>query len=88
MRFVVMINSRKCVFSPELLEQFVEVLAGADLYDEVYVGSGKGSTGSNNNYNPVIKPAVPDDWFEARIMRDDFVDTIKLRMKLEAANND
>jgi hypothetical protein len=82
-----MINSRKCVFTSELLEQFVEVLAGAELYDEVYVGSGKGSTGSNNNYNPVVKPSAPDEWFEAKIMRDDFVDTIKLRMKLEAASD-
>jgi hypothetical protein len=87
MKFVVMINSRKCVFTPELLEQFIEVVAGADLYDEVYVGHGKGTTGSNNNYSPVIKPAAPDDWFEAKIMRDDFVNTIKLRMKLDAARD-
>jgi hypothetical protein len=87
MKFVVMINSRKCVFTPELLEQFIEVVAAAELHDEVYVGNGKGSTGSNNNYEHVIKPAAPDEWFEAKVMRDDFVDTIKLRMKLDAARD-
>ena len=87
MKFIVAINSRKCVFTPELLAKFYGVIEEAEVYDEVYVGPGKGSTGSNNNYNPVIKPAAPDEWFEARVMSDDFVDTIKLRMKLDAARD-
>jgi hypothetical protein len=88
MKFIVTINNRKCVFTPELLEQFIDVLAGAEVHEEVYVGQGRGSTGSNNNYEHVIKPSAPDEWFEARVMSDDFVDTIKLRMKLDAAKND
>jgi hypothetical protein len=87
MKFIVTINSRKCVFTPELLAKFYEVIAEAEVHEEVYVGSGKGSTGSNNNYEHVIKPSTPDEWFEARVMSDDFVDTIKLRMKLDAARD-
>jgi hypothetical protein len=84
MKFSVNINSRKCLFTASQLERLIDVLSDGEVYEEIYVGTGKGSTGSNNNYNPVIKPSSPDEWFEAKIMRDDFVETIKLRMKLEA----
>lgn len=85
MKFVVMVNNRRCLFTAGQLEQFIEVLSYSEMYDEVYVGSGKGTTGSNNNYVPVIKPVAVDEWFDAKIMRDDFVETIKLRMKLDEA---
>ena len=83
MKFVVMVNNRRCLFTAEQLEQFIDVLSYAEMYDEVYVGTGKGTCGSNNNYMPVIKPVAVDEWFDAKVMRDDFVDTIKLRMKLD-----
>ena len=83
MKFVVTVNSRKCLFTSDQLRQFVEVLSYVEVYDETYVGANKGTCGSNNSYVPVIKPAAVDEWFEAKIMRDDYVDTIKLRMKLD-----
>ena len=83
MKYVVMVNSHKCLFTAEQLEQFIEVLAASEIYEDTYIGANKGTCGSNNSYVPVIKPNAADEWFTAKIMRDDFVETIKLRMKLD-----
>lgn len=87
MKFVVNINSRKCIFTAEQVERLVELLTDSEVYEEVYAGTGKGTCGSNNSYLPVIKPSDPDSWFDVKIMREDFVDTIKLRMKLDEKEN-
>ena len=87
MKFVVTISNRKCLFTAEQLEQFIDVLSDCEVYEETYVGPNKGSCGSNNAYVPVIKPSEVDVWFDAKVMRDDFVDTIKLRMKLDQQEN-
>lgn len=86
MKFVVAINNRRCLFTAGQLEQFIEMISDCELYEEVYVGSGTGTCGSGNCYAPVIKAAAPDEWFNAKIMRDDFVATIKLRMRVDEGN--
>lgn len=86
MKFVVTINNRRCIFTAEQLEHLIAVITDCEMYEETYVGLGKGTCGSGNNYVPVIKPAGPDEWFDAKIMRDDYVETIKLRMKLDEGN--
>lgn len=84
MKFVVNINSRRCLFTSAQLESLIDVLMDCEVYEESYVGHNKGIQGSNNAYVPVVKPSEVDTWFDAKIMRDDYIDTIKLRMKLDA----
>lgn len=85
MKFVVKINDRKCLLPADKVEQLVELLHGLEYYHEEYVGPEKGTTGSSNCYNPVVREINVDEWFDAKVMRDDFIETIKLRMKLEKA---
>lgn len=83
MKFVVKINDRKCLLTAEQVEQLVELIAPCEYYNEEYVGPDKGTMGSANSYNPVVKPVNVDEWFDAKVMRDDLIETIKLRMKLD-----
>lgn len=87
MKYVVTVNSRKCLLTSDQVERLIDVLAECEVYSEEYVGTNKGTTGSNNSYIPAINPAAVDEWFDAKIMRDDFVETIKLRMKLARGEN-
>lgn len=83
MKLVVKIDDRKCLLDAAQVEALVDVLAGVEFYHEDYVGADKGTMGHNNSYTPVVKPLNVDEWFTAKIMRQDLIDTIKLRMKLE-----
>lgn len=83
MKFVVKINDRKMLLTAAQVEDLVELIADCDYYHEKYVGSEKGSIGSSNSYDPEVKPCNVDEWFDAKVMRDDMIETIKLRMKLE-----
>ena len=83
MRFVVKVNDRKLLLSAAQVEALADVIAGCDYYDEKYVGADKGTLGSNKAYAPEIKPCMVDEWFDAKVMRHDYIETIKLTMKLE-----
>lgn len=83
MRFVVKVNDRKLLLSAAQVEDLVELIHGCDYYEEKYVGADNGTLGSNKAYSPEIKPCVVDEWFDAKVMRHDYIETIKLAMKLE-----
>lgn len=83
MKFVVKVNDRKCLLSAMQIEQLCELLHGTEYYNEKYVGTDKGTIGSSMSYVPVIEQNNVDEWFDAKVMRSDYIDTIKLTMKLE-----
>lgn len=83
MKFVVKVNDRRLLLTAQQVEAMVELLVGCEYYDEKYVGKDNGSLGSNNAYIPEVKPCNIDEWFDAKVMRDDYVETVKLAMKLE-----
>lgn len=83
MKFVVKINDRKLLLTGEQIDQLAEVIHGCDFYEERYVGQDKGTVGSSNSYRPEVKPCLVDEWFDAKVMREDLIETIKLQMKLE-----
>ena len=83
MKFVVKINDRKMLLSAAQVEQLIELIADCEYYHEKYMGPDKGTIGASNSYEPVIERSNVDEWFDAKVMRDDYIDTIKLRMKLE-----
>lgn len=85
MKFVVKINDRKMLLTAEQVESLADMLCECEYYVEEYVGRGKGSMGTNSEYHPHIKLCNIDDWFDAKVMRGDYIETIKLRMKLDAA---
>lgn len=83
MKFVVKINDRKMLLTAAQVEDLVELIADSEYYHEEYMGPDKGTMGSNNAYEPRVRPCNVDEWFDAKVMRDDMIETIKLRMKLE-----
>lgn len=83
MKFIVKVNDRKLLLTGEQIDQLVDVILDCEYYQEEYVGPEKGTMGSNNAYRPVVKPCNVDEWLDAKIMRDDLIETIKLQMKLE-----
>ena len=86
MKFVVKVNDRKLLLTGEQIDQLAEAIHGCDYFDERYVGANKGTTGHNNAYVKEVKPCLVDEWLDAKVMRDDLIETIKLQMKLEQAN--
>lgn len=83
MKFVVKVNDRRLLLTGEQIDQLAEAIHGCDFYEEKYVGPDKGTLGSSNAYVPQIKPCLVDEWLDAKVMREDLIDTIKLQMKLE-----
>lgn len=83
MKFVVKVNDRKLLLTGEQVDQLAEVIHGCDFYEEKYVGADKGTLGSSKSYVPEIKLCLVDEWLDAKVMRDDYIETIKLTMKLE-----
>ena len=83
MKFVVKVNDRKLLLTGEQVDALAEVIHGCDYYEEKYVGHDKGTLGSNKAYTPEIKLCLVDEWLDAKVMREDMIETIKLQMKLE-----
>lgn len=85
MKFVVNIDSRKILLSPTQIESLVTMLADCEQACEEYVGHGNGDTGANMQYRRAIKHIPIEEWFSAKVIPADLIDTIKLKMKLETA---
>jgi ribosome-interacting GTPase 1 len=64
------------------LETIIDVLADAEHLTETHVGNNLGSQGYQNSFVPVIKPVVANDLFNVMAINQDYIDTIKLTMKL------
>jgi hypothetical protein len=64
------------------LEILMTAVQDAELLGETHVGSGKGSQGYQNSYNPTIETKQPHEWLSVLCVADDFVDATKLAMKL------
>jgi len=48
------------------------------------VGAKKGSQGYDNAYVPTVERKPTHEWLQAAVMPDDFVDAVKLTMKLNS----
>jgi ribosome-interacting GTPase 1 len=64
------------------LETIIDVLADAEHLTESHVGTNLGSQGYQNSFVPVIKPVVANDLFNVMAINQDYIDTIKLSMKI------
>lgn len=55
LKFVVEIAGKKVVLDAAKLEVLWDIVHGADVMDNKWVGSGKGTTGSSKDFIPIIK---------------------------------
>jgi aerobic-type carbon monoxide dehydrogenase small subunit (CoxS/CutS family) len=81
-KFRITVNGNLLLLDIGQLESLVDVLAGAEHLTESHVGSNLGSQGYQNSFVPLIKPVVANDIFNVVAINQDYIDTIKLSMKL------
>lgn len=87
MKYLLKINGTDCLLTHEQVNTIVETLEGCETYGEKHVGQDKGTQGYNNSYIPFIGQSHLHEWLKINVMSDDLIETIKLRMKLEAQAN-
>jgi hypothetical protein len=87
MKYQISMCGRNVILTEAQLELLITAVQDADQLSEKYVGSGAGSQGSGNNYVPVIERKLLHDWLQVQVMQDDFIDTIKLTMKLDTGES-
>jgi hypothetical protein len=85
MKYQISISGRNVVLTEAQLETLITAVQDADHLGEKYVGQGQGSQGSGNNYVPVIERKLLHDWLQVNVMPDDYVEAVKLSMKLTSA---
>jgi len=81
-KFRITVNGNLLLLDIGQLESLVDVLAGAEHLTEAHVGANQGSQGYQNSFVPLIKPVVANDLFNVVAINQDYIDTIKLSMKL------
>lgn len=82
MRYQIAISGKNIMLNQHQLEILMTALQDAEQLTEKHVGSGKGSQGYQNSYVPTVEIKQPHDWLQVNLVADDFVDAIKLAMKL------
>ena len=82
MKFRLTVNGNNILVDARQLEILVDTLTGAEHLTETHVGTNQGSQGYQNSFIPLIKPVVANDLFLVAPINQDYIDTIKLSMKL------
>lgn len=83
MKFKMTINGHNVLVDAGQLEILTDMLSHAEHLTETHVGNYQGSQGYNNAYVPVIKPVVTHELFTVSPVNQDYIDTVKLTMKLD-----
>jgi len=81
-KFKLTINGHHVLVDAGQLEILTDTLSFAEHLTETHVGNNQGSQGYNNAYVPVIKPVVPHELITVSPVNQDYIDTVKLTMKL------
>jgi aerobic-type carbon monoxide dehydrogenase small subunit (CoxS/CutS family) len=77
------INGHNVLVDAGQLEILTDMLSHAEHLTETHVGNYQGSQGYNNAYVPVIKPVITHELFTVSPVNQDYIDTVKLTMKLD-----
>lgn len=83
MKFKLTVNGHNVLVDAGQLEILTDMLSHAEHLTETHVGNYQGSQGYNNAYVPIIKPVVTHELFTVSPVNQDYIDTVKLTMKLD-----
>ena len=83
MKFKMTINGHNVLVDAGQLEILTDMLSHAEHLTETHVGNYQGSQGYNNAYVPIIKPVITHELFTVSPVNQDYIDTVKLTMKLD-----
>ncbi len=81
MRFMVQISSRKVLLTHTQLEALSALMDGVEFMDEKWMGTGKGTTGSNNSYLPVVETFDVQEHMQVSLVSEEKVEAIKFVQK-------
>ena len=81
MKYLLEISGQKALLSHAQLEIITEALAGVELLLQEYVRNG--GPGGTSSYVPNVKTMLLHEWFRTNVVEDDYIDTVKLTMKLQ-----
>ena len=81
LKFVVEIASKKVVLGSSELERLWDIVHGADVVADKWVGSGKGTTGSSKDYIPIINMFESPKDLSVTIVSQEQIEAIKFVMK-------
>lgn len=82
MKFQISISGKNIILSQHQLGILLTAVQDAEQLSEKHVGNNQGSQGYNNAYVPIVEVKQPHDWLSALIVADDYLDAIKLAMKV------
>jgi hypothetical protein len=82
MRHLIHMSGKQLLLTQRQLDILMTAVQDAELLGETHVGTGNGSQGYQNSYNPTIEARQPHEWLQTLCVADDFVDATKLTMKL------
>jgi aerobic-type carbon monoxide dehydrogenase small subunit (CoxS/CutS family) len=82
LKFKMTINGHHVLVDARQLEILTDTLSFAEHLTETHVGNNQGSQGYQNAYVPAIKPVVTHELFTVAPVNQDYIDTVKLTMKL------
>tara|TARA_R110000868_G_scaffold244958_2_gene501495 strand:- start:1074 stop:1331 length:258 start_codon:yes stop_codon:yes gene_type:complete len=81
MKYLLDISGQKVLLSHAQLEIIAETMKGVELLTSKYLRNAP----SGNNYAPAVETLMLHEWFKPSVVEDNFIDTVKLSMKLQAA---
>jgi hypothetical protein len=87
MRYQINVSGKNLALTEPQLALLMTAVQDADLMDQKHVGAKKGSQGYDNAYVPTIESKQPHEWLQVNVMPDDFIDAIKLTMKLDTEDS-
>ena len=82
MKFKLTVNGSSILVDALQLEIITDTLSDAEHLTESHVGANQGSQGYQNAFVPLIKPVVTHELFTVAPISQDYIDTIKLTMKV------
>lgn len=82
MKFKMTVNGYNILVDANQLDIVMGVFADAEFLTETHVGNNQGTQGYQNAYVPAIKPVVTHELFTVAPISEDYIDTIKLTMKI------
>jgi hypothetical protein len=84
MKFQINISGKNIILTQHQLEILLTAVQDAEQLGEKHVGNGQGSQGYQKAYVPIVEVKHSHDWLNTLIVSDDYLDAIKLTMKVSA----
>lgn len=83
MRYKVQVSGIPLILNEAQMTLLLAAVQDAEQLSEKHVGTGKGSQEYSNAYVPTVEGKQPHDWLQVHIVTDDFIEAVKLTMKLD-----